>query len=84
VDVKAGKVVVQNVNRVYRHVRPSRRNPHGGRIQKEMPISISNVLPLDPKTNKPTRVGFKTESDGTKVRFAKTSGETLSTLKKGK
>ena len=44
------KVLVQGVNRVFKHLKPSRQHPRGGRIQKEMPIHISNVLPLDPKT----------------------------------
>ncbi len=84
VDVEAGKVLVQGVNRVYRHVKPSRRSPKGGRMQKEMPINISNVLPVDPKTNQPTRVGFRVAEDGSKVRFAKKSGESLGTVKKAK
>ena len=84
VDAERHKVLVQGINRVYRHLRPSRRHPQGGRIQKEMPINISNVLPVDPKTNQPTRVGFKTREDGSKVRLARKSGETLGTLKKGK
>ena len=84
VDAEKGKVLVQNVNVVYKHLRPSRQNPQGGRIQKEMPIDISNVLPVDPKTSKPTRVGFRTESDGSKVRVAKKSGEVLGTVKKAK
>ncbi len=83
VDADRRKVLVQGVNRVYRHLRPSRQHPQGGRIQKEMPIHISNVLPVDPKTNQPTRVGFKTAKDKTKVRLARKSGETLGTLKKG-
>ena len=58
VDARAGKVLVQGVNRVYRHLRQSRQHPQGGRIQKEMPINISNVLPLDPKAGQPTRVGW--------------------------
>ena len=45
------KVLIQGVNRVYRHLRPSRQHPQGGRIMKEMPVHISNVLPVDPKTN---------------------------------
>ena len=77
VDAKGRKVLVQGVNRVYRHLRPSRRNPQGGRIQKEMPIDISNVLPLDPKTNQPTRVGFRIQPGGTKERISRRSGETL-------
>src|SRR5215467_4258879 len=57
-------VVVEGVNLVYRHVRPSRRNPQGGRIRKEAPLNISNVLPIDPKTNKGSRVKFEIERDG--------------------
>lgn len=61
---KQNKVVVEGVNMVYRHVRPSRRNPQGGRIQKEAPIHVSNVLPVDPKTNRGARVRFHVELDG--------------------
>ncbi len=82
VDAAAGKVLVQGVNRVYRHLRPSRQNPQGGRIQKEMPVDISNVLPIDPKTDQPTRVGFRIAQDGSKQRFARKSGETLGTVRK--
>ncbi len=74
---KQEKVLVQGVNRVYRHMRPSRRHPHGGRIQKEMPIHISNVLPVDPETSQPTRVGFRRREDETKERFARKSGASL-------
>ena len=84
VDRAAGVVVIQGVNRVYKHVRPSRRHPQGGRIQKEMPIHISNVLPIDPKTNRPTRVGFRVNADGSKERYAKKSGEPLGLIKKAK
>ena len=79
-----GKVLVQGVNRVYKHLRPSRQHPQGGRIQKEMPIAISNVLPLDPKTNQPTRVGFRVNEDGSKDRIARRSGESLGALRKAK
>lgn len=58
-------VVVEGVNLVWRHVRPSRRNPQGGRIRKEAPLHISNVLPVDPKTGKGSRVRFDVERDGT-------------------
>ncbi len=77
VDTRTGKVVVQGVRRVYRHLRPSRQHPQGGRIQKEMPIDLSNVLPVDPKTNLPTRVGVRVMDDGTKERYAKRSGASL-------
>lgn len=78
------KVLVQGVNKVHKHLRPSRKHPQGGRIQKEMPIDISNVLPMDPKTNKPTRVGFRLTEDGNKERFARSSGESLGLVKKAK
>jgi len=63
VDPVKGLVLVQGVNMVYRHVRPSRRNPQGGRLQKEAPIHISNVLPVDEKTGRGTRVRFQTQRD---------------------
>jgi len=84
VDYAAGKVLVQGLNRVYKHLRPSRQHPQGGRIQKEMPIDMSNVLPADPKTNLPTRVGFRTAADGSKERVAKKSGQSLGTVTKAK
>ena len=63
VDHAKGVVVVEGVNMVYRHLRPSRQNPQGGRIQKESPIHISNVLPVDPKSKHPSRVRFEVERD---------------------
>lgn len=77
VDGKAGKVVVENVNRVYKHVRRSQRNPQGGRLSKEMPIDASNVMVLCPQTRKPTRIGVRYLPDGSKERFAKVSGASL-------
>jgi large subunit ribosomal protein L24 len=84
VDPRAGKVLVQGINRVYRHLRPSRKHPQGGRIQKEMPLSLSKVLPVDPKTNKPTRVAFRVDESGAKIRVAKKSNQPLGTVKKAK
>ena len=77
VDPTRGKVTVQGINRVYKHMRPSREQPQGGRVQKEMPIDISNVMVVDPETKKPTRVGKKTLEDGTRVRIARRSGAVL-------
>jgi large subunit ribosomal protein L24 len=57
------RVVVEGVNMVYRHVRRSRQNPQGGRIQKEAPIHLSNVMPVNPKTDRGTRVRFQVERD---------------------
>src|SRR5579883_223468 len=76
------KVVVEGVNRVYRHLKPSRRNPQGGRLSKEMPVDASKVALIDPQTNKPTRLGVKYLDDGTKVLVAKRSGATIRTLAK--
>ena len=84
INIESNRVLVQGVNRVYRHLRPSRQHPRGGRIQKEMPIAISNLLPVDPKTNKPTRVAFRVGTDGSKERVAKKSGESLGVVKKAK
>ena len=71
------RVVVQGVNVAKRHTRPSAANPSGGILDKELPIHISNVAHLDPKSGKPTRVGFKLLEGGRKVRVARRSGETI-------
>lgn len=63
VDVRRERVIVEGVNMVYRHVRPTRRNPQGGRLQKEAPIHISNVLPYDSAAGKGSRVRFEVERD---------------------
>ena len=70
------RVVVRGVNVVKRHTRASM-SSQGGIDEKEAPISVSNVAHVDPKDNKPTRVGFRTLEDGRKVRFAKRSGEVI-------
>jgi large subunit ribosomal protein L24 len=70
------RVVVQGVNIVKRHTRPAMGNP-GGIVEKEATIHVSNVAHVDPKDNKPTRVGYRTLDDGRKVRFAKRSGEVI-------
>lgn len=71
-----GKVVVENVNLRKKHTKPNALNAEGGIIEKEMAIDASNVMLIDPKTNKPTRVGFEVK-DGQKVRIAKKSGQEL-------
>jgi len=70
------RVVVEGINRVWKHVRPSQRTPQGGRIQKDAPIHLSNVMPLDPTTGKGTRVRFEVK-DGVKHRIAVASGTDL-------
>ena len=76
VQPRKGKVVVEGINRVLKHVRPNQRNPQGGRIQKDAPIHVSNVMPLDPTSGKGTRVRFETR-DGKKHRIAVGSGTDL-------
>ncbi len=80
VDHKNNKLVVEGINTVFKHVRRSQKNPQGGRLSKEMPIQASNVMVLCPKTNKPTRIGFRYLKDGTKERYAKASGESMGTI----
>jgi len=70
------RVVVDGVNMVKRHTAPSAGNA-GGIVEKEASIHVSNVAHVDPKTDKPTRVGYKTLEDGRKVRYAKRSGEII-------
>jgi large subunit ribosomal protein L24 len=76
------KVVVEGINRVYRHLKPSRRNPQGGRLSKEMPVDASNVMLIDPVKNVPTRVGVRYTPDGSKELYAKKSGTRLRLLSK--
>jgi large subunit ribosomal protein L24 len=72
------KVVVQNVNLVKRHTKPNpQANQPGGIVEKEAPISLSNVLLFNPSTNSGDRVGFKTLEDGRKVRVFRSSGEVV-------
>ena len=73
---KEERVVVQGLNLVKRHTRPSQADPQGGIRNKEAPIHISNVAFVDPKSGEPTRVGFRMEGDK-KVRYAKKSGEVI-------
>jgi large subunit ribosomal protein L24 len=75
---------VEGVNMVFRHVRPTRRNPQGGRVQKEAPLHVSNVLPYDSAAGKRLRVHFAVEHDSAGKVSAKrrvsTAGNTLHTL----
>lgn len=63
IEPREFRVWIEGVNLVYRHLRPSRKSPQGGRIQKEAPIHVSNVLPVDPKTGRGSRVHFELERD---------------------
>ncbi|MBI2756122.1 MAG: 50S ribosomal protein L24 [Chloroflexi bacterium] len=76
VRVEAGKAIVQDVNISKRHFKPGR-GTQTGIVDIEQPIQLSNLAPIDPKTNKPTRVRAKTLGGGTKVRVAVGSGEQI-------
>jgi large subunit ribosomal protein L24 len=74
------RIIVEGVNIMKRHTRPSQRNPQGGIVQREAPIHMSNVMLLDPKSNQPTRVGTKVVKDDTtgkkrRMRVARATGE---------
>ncbi|MBC7692585.1 MAG: 50S ribosomal protein L24 [Methylotenera sp.] len=73
---KDDRVMVEGVNLVTRHTKPSQQSPQGGTIQKTLPIHYSNVMLVDPKNGKPTRIGKK-EVNGKFVRLAKSSGQVL-------
>lgn len=73
-DRGAGKVVVEQVNRVYKHVRRSQKNPQGGRLSIEMPIPISNVLLVCERCGAAARVGARILPDGSKERYCKKCG----------
>ena len=78
------KVVVQGHNIAKKHVRPSRRNPQGGRISVEQPIHISNVLPINPKSSTGSRVHYQEHKDGSKRRVAADGTEIGIVRKAGK
>ncbi|UCG56202.1 MAG: 50S ribosomal protein L24 [Phycisphaerales bacterium] len=76
-------VVVQGQNLAKKHVRPSRRNPQGGRVNVEQPIHVSNVLPVNPKSSRGSRVRYKTGADGSKKRVA-CDGTEIGTVRRAK
>jgi len=71
------KVIVEKVNMIKRHTKPSMANQQGGIIEKEAPIDISNLMLLCPKCSKPVRIGIKVLEDGAKVRVCKKCGESV-------
>lgn len=82
INRKKGRVIVEGVNIIHRHTRPTQKNPQGGIIRREAPIAISNVMLMCPKTNEPTRIGMEVIKDETtgkvkRMRKSKKSGEIL-------
>lgn len=71
------KVVVEGINVAKRHTKPRSAEDAGGIVDKEMPLDVSNVAVLSPADGKPTRVGFKVQDDGTKIRICRRSGEEI-------
>jgi large subunit ribosomal protein L24 len=69
------KVIVEGINLVKRHTKPNARNQQGGIVEKEAPMFACKVMPVDPKTGKPTRVKVKVDESGTKMRVAKSGAE---------
>lgn len=74
---RENRVLVEGVNMVKRHTRPNPQNQQGGIIEREAPIHVSNVMHIDPKSGKPTRIGTKVLDNGKKVRIAKRSGQEI-------
>ena len=76
VDREKNKAIVEGVNMVSKHTKPSAKKPQGGIVKKEAPIHISNIALIDPKSKSATKVGIKVEGDK-KVRFSKKSNQVL-------
>ncbi|MBL8008077.1 MAG: 50S ribosomal protein L24 [Ignavibacteria bacterium] len=82
IDRKKGRVIVESVNIMHKHTKPSQKSPQGGIVKREAPINITNVMLMCPKTNQPTRIGMqviKDEKSGksTRMRLSKKSGEII-------
>ncbi|MDP4204412.1 MAG: 50S ribosomal protein L24 [Bacteroidota bacterium] len=74
---KTERAIIEGVNMVKKHARPSAKNPQGGIIEQEAPIHISNLMLVDPSTGTPTRVGRRLNEEGKLVRYSKKSGEEI-------
>lgn len=77
VMLKANRAIVEGANHVSKHTKPSAATPNGGIIKKEAPIHVSNLMVVDGKSGKPTRIGKQKNADGKSVRIAKKSGEEI-------
>jgi large subunit ribosomal protein L24 len=72
-----GKLLIEKVNMVKKHMRPTKQSPHGGIVEKELPLAISNVMLVCPKCSKPVRIGKRLLADGSRVRVCKKCGEVI-------
>jgi large subunit ribosomal protein L24 len=84
VDRANNKLIVEGLNKIFKHVKKSQRNPQGGRLSRESFIDASKVMLVCPKTGKPTRIGVRILADGSKERYSKKSGETISLVSPAK
>ena len=75
--ISKNRAVVEGINMVTKATKPNAKNPQGGLVKMEAPIHVSNLQLLDPKSGKPTRVGYKVNEEGKKVRISKKSGEEI-------
>ena len=75
--ISKNRAVVEGINMVTKATKPNAKNPQGGLVKMEAPIHVSNLQLLDTKSGKPTRVGYKVNEDGKKVRISKKSGEEI-------
>jgi len=75
--VKEQRALVEGINMASKHTKPNAKHPQGGIIKKEAPIHISNLMPLDPVSGKPTRIGRRLNENGKLVRYSKKSGEEI-------
>jgi large subunit ribosomal protein L24 len=74
---KKDRAIVEGVNIIKKHTKPNTEHPNGGIVEKEAPIHISNLMLVDPKTGKATRVGRRLNEDGKLIRYSKKSGEEI-------
>ena len=77
VDAAKNRAIVEGVNICKKATKPSAQNPQGGLVEQEAPIHVSNLLPIDPKSGKPSRIGRRVGTNGKLVRYAKKSGEEI-------
>jgi large subunit ribosomal protein L24 len=77
VDIEKQRAIVEGVNMMSKSAKPSAKHPQGGIVKQEAPIHVSNLNVLDPKTNKPTRIGRRMGENGKLVRYSKSSGEEI-------
>ena len=80
VEPRKDRAIIEGVNRVFRHLKRSRKNPQGGRLEIEAPIRLSNLLPVCPKCSKATRVGSRRDEAGKKFRVCRQCGQDIGEL----